>query len=99
MAASKLTAKTLEAAKPSEHAYRIRYGIPLSPDSSTQSPHPAGSKSFAFQYSSPERKGGRFYPSGVYKTAGQSGEDIPLTHHWKNPQRHPATARDCHRRH
>jgi hypothetical protein len=40
MAASKLTAKTLEAAKPSEHAYRIRNGTPLSPDSTTQSPPP-----------------------------------------------------------
>ena len=41
---------------------------------------PAGSKSFAFQYSSPEIKGARrFYPLGVYKTAGQGREDKPIT--------------------
>ena len=77
MAASKLTAKTLEAAKPSEHVYRIR-------DTIVPGFHltvtPAGSKSFAFQYSSPERKGERrFYPLGVYKTAGQGREDKPIT--------------------
>ncbi len=77
MATKQLTIKAIEAAKPSSHVYRLR-------DSQVPGFHitisPAGAKSFAFQYSSPEKKGERrFYSLGVYKSAGAAREDKPIT--------------------